>query len=99
MEQLGLDAYANEKVIQCTYEGLDGCGHGYITEGDTEVKQIQIVASSPAVQHTRSSGKSFTLFILQSLPVSTKRQPPCSVVHQHACNDFPSKNAQQPLQL
>jgi len=91
MEELGLDACAKEGEQGCTRGELDGCVNDYITEGDMEVKQIQTVTLSPALMHTRSSGKSSALFIFQLLPVSTERQPPCSVVHQQACNDFPSK--------
>lgn len=83
--------HMQKRVNKCACEELDGCVNGFLTEGDMEVKQTQIVALSSAVLHTRSSGESFTLFIFQPLPVSTERQPPCSVVYQHACNDFPSK--------
>lgn len=91
--------HMQKRANEHAHEGLDGSINGYITEGDMEVKQIQIVAPSPAVLYTRSSGKSFTLFIFQPLPVSTKRQSPCSVVLQHACNDFPPKSQRKAVLL
>lgn len=53
-----------KRVKECAHEELEGYVKCYITEGDMKVKQIQIVALSPAVLHTRSSEKGFYIIYL-----------------------------------